>query len=347
MPPKKVELPTDGRRVSLKMLAEYLDLSPATVSFVLNDVPGRSIPTPTRERVKAAARKFGYQPSLIARSLQGRKTRTIGVLLPELGEGYHSEVMAGVGDVLMSEGYFYFTAHHRHRKDLVEEYPRMLQARGVDGILAIDTLFPTPPPVPTVTVAGHTKLQGVTNVVLDHDRAAELGVGHLYKLGHRKIAYMRGQTFSSDSPDRWRSTVRVAEALGLTIAEELVVQLERDITNPELGFPGVQQLLLRRRAFTAILCFNDISAIGAIRALSDAGVSVPGDVSVVGFDDIRAASYHVPRLTTIRQPLQTMGARAATLLLQKLAGETVPETIKIEPELVVRESTAKASRATV
>ncbi len=169
MPRKTSSPPVAARRVSLKMLAEHLDLSPATVSFVLNNAPGRSIPPATRERVKAAAKKFGYQPSLIARSLQGLKTQTIGILLPELGEGYHSLVLSGAAEVLMQEGYFFFTAHHRHRKDLVAEYPRLLQARGVDGILAIDTQLEETLQAPTVSVAGHTAQPGVTNVILDHN----------------------------------------------------------------------------------------------------------------------------------------------------------------------------------
>jgi LacI family transcriptional regulator len=123
MPKKTSPPPAAARRVSLKMLAEHLDLSPATVSFVLNNAPGRSIPPATRERVKAAAKKFGYQPSLIARSLQGLKTQTIGILLPELGEGYHSLVLSGAAEVLMQEGYFFFTAHHRHRKTLLRSIP--------------------------------------------------------------------------------------------------------------------------------------------------------------------------------------------------------------------------------
>src|ERR1700747_581252 len=199
MPRKTAPSPAARRRVSPHVLAEHLDLSPATVSFVLNNAPGRSIPPATRERVKAAAKKFGYQPSLIARSLQGLKTQTIGILLPELGEGSPSQVLSGAADVLMQEGYFFFTAHHRHRKDLIAEYPRLLQARGVDGILAIDTLLEGAHPAPTVTVAGHTALPGVTNVILDHHRAAELALGHLYRLGHRKIAYMHRQPFRSDS----------------------------------------------------------------------------------------------------------------------------------------------------
>jgi DNA-binding LacI/PurR family transcriptional regulator len=345
MPRKPPSLPSTPRRVSLKMLAEHLDLSPATVSFVLNNAPGRSIPHATRERVKAAAKQFGYQPSLIARSLQGLRTQTIGILLPELGEGYHSQVLSGAADVLMQEGYFFFTAHHRHRRDLVAEYPRLLQARGVDGILAIDTQLEGAIPSPTVSVAGHTAFPGLTNVVLDHHRAAELALGHLYRLGHRKIAYMHGQPFSSDSQSRWQSIMQVARALSLEVPPDLIIQLDRDLNTPELGYPGIHQLLLRRRDFTAVLCFNDVSAIGSIRALHDAGLDVPSDVSVLGFDDIQAASYIVPSLTTIRQPLQQMGALAASSLIKKLAHEKLPDTIKVDPELVVRESTAQARPA--
>lgn len=136
--------PLTTRRASLKMLAEYLDLSPSTISFVLNDSPGRSIPEMTRARVKAAAAKFNYQPSMIARTLQGKRMQTVGILLPELGEGYHSQVLSGVGDLLMQKNYFYFTVHHRHRKDLIAAYPDLLRSRGVDGILAIDTHLDAP-----------------------------------------------------------------------------------------------------------------------------------------------------------------------------------------------------------
>lgn len=325
------------------MLAEYLDLSAATVSFVLNNAPNRSIPETTRDRVREAARKFGYHPSLIARSLRGKRTHTIGVLLPELGDGYHSQVLSGAADVFMKEGYFFFTAHHRHKKDLVSEYPGLFQARGAEGILAIDTHFEIAPSLPTVAVASHTALAGVTNVVLDHERAAELALGHLYRLGHRKIAYMRGQDFSSDSLSRWRSTLHVARSLGLQVSADLTIRLDKDTHSPELGYPGIQGLLMRRRDFTAVLCFNDVSAIGTVRALHDAGLRVPTDVAVMGFDDIPAAEFYTPRLTTIRQPLQQMGSVAAMLLLKKIAGGKVPEMSRIDPELVIRESTATKS----
>ncbi len=344
MPRKKSDNPSSANRpVSLKMLAEYLDLSAATVSFVLNNAPNRSIPEATRQRVREAAKQFGYQPSHVARSLQGKRTHTIGILLPELGDGYHSQVLSGAADVFMKEGFFFFTAHHRHRKDLVAEYPAMLHSRGVEGILAIDTHLESAPTSPTVTVAGHSTLPAVANVILDHERAAELALGHLYRLGHRRIAYMRGQLFSSDSRSRWNATMHVAKSLGLDVQPELIINLDKDSNAPDVGYHGIQNVLLRRKDFTAVLCFNDVAAIGTVRSLYDAGLRVPGDVSVLGFDDIPAAAYYTPRLTTIRQPLQQMGAAAATLLLQKIAGSKVKETTRIEPELVIRESTAKAN----
>jgi DNA-binding LacI/PurR family transcriptional regulator len=161
--------------------------------------------------------------------------------------------------------------------------------------------------MPVVAVAGHKKIPGVTNVVLDHARAAELSLRHLHRLGHRQIAFMRGQPFSADSDERWRSIVNVARELGIEIRPELTIHLEQDLTSPELGYPVVQQLLQHRTRFTALVSFNDIAAIGAIRALRDANLRVPDDISVIGFDDIQMAAYHTPRLTTIRQPLHNMG----------------------------------------
>jgi len=333
--------PRQGKPVSLKILADYLGLCPATVSLVLNNVPGRSIPQETRERVRAAARKFNYQPSLLARSLRKQRTFTVGVLVPELSDGYHTMVMSGIGDHLMQEGYFYFSAHHRHKPDLVEEYPRLLMGRGAEGIIAIDTALEHELPVPVVAVAGHKKINGVTNVLLDHRHAAELALRHLQQLGHRHIAFMRGQPFSSDSNDRWKSIVAVAREIGIEIRPELTIQLEKDLTSPELGYPVVQQLLSHKKKFTALVSFNDIAAIGAIRALRDANLSVPEDVSVVGFDDIRAAAYHNPSLTTIRQPLHDMGQSAARILLQRIQGfEDYPKECAVPPELIIRESTA-------
>lgn len=337
-----------ARPVSLKTLAAYLNLDPTTVSVVLNEVPGRSIPEATRERIREAALKFNYEPSFLARSLRNRRTMTVGILVPVLADGYHAEVMTGIGDRLLEERYFYFIAHHRHRPDLIEQYPRMLISRGAEGLIAIDTNLIHKLPLPVVAVAGHRRMSGVTNVVLDHRRAAELSLRHLYELGHRKIAFMRGQPYSSDSDARWRGTVEVARDLGLIIRAELTIQLEKDLTSPELGYPVVARLLAHLRSFTAILSFNDIAAIGCIRALHDSGLRVPQDVSVVGFDDIKEAAFQTPSLTTIRQPLHHMGELAVELLLEQLrpSGTTTLPQIAVEPELIVRESTCPSKAET-
>jgi DNA-binding LacI/PurR family transcriptional regulator len=332
--------------VSLKTLAAYLDLDPTTISVVLNQVPGRSIPETTRERIRKAALKFNYQPSFLARSLRNRRTMTIGILVPVLADGYHAEVMTGIGDSLLEEKYFYFIAHHRHRADLIEQYPRMLMSRGAEGLITIDTNLMDRPPLPVVAIAGHQRVSGVTHVVLDHHRAAELSLRHLYDLGHRTIAFMRGQPYSSDSDARWQSIVQVAQNLGLSIRPELTIQLKKDLTSPELGYPVVKQLLAHHRSFTAFLSFNDIAAIGCIRALHDVGLRVPEDVSVVGFDDIKEAAFQTPSLTTIRQPLHQMGALAVRTLLQQLGGTNGngPPQIAVEPELIIRESTGPSRK---
>ncbi|MFC5863209.1 LacI family DNA-binding transcriptional regulator [Acidicapsa dinghuensis] len=334
------------RRVNLKELAAHLGLNPATVSVVLNNVPGRSIPQATRERIKAAAKQLNYEPNLLARSFRSQRTHTIGILVPELGDGYHNEVMSGIGDQLINAGYFYFTAHHRHRQDLIEDYTRMLVGRGAQGIIAIDTAIKHATSVPVVAVAGHRPIDGVTNVVLNHRRAAELALTHLYSLGHRQIAFMHGQLFSSDSDVRWKSLVEVAAKMDLEIKPEMVVRLDRDTSSPELGYPVVQQLQATRQPFTALVAFNDISAIGAIRALQDIKMRVPGDVSVIGFDDIKAAAFVMPRLTTIHQPLGEIGRIATQALLDRLhSAESSRSEIIVEPTLVVRESTGPVKKS--
>ncbi|HEY1809083.1 MAG TPA: LacI family DNA-binding transcriptional regulator [Acidobacteriaceae bacterium] len=331
------------RPISLRTLGDYLDLSPATISLVLNNAPGvRSIPQETRDRVTAAAKKFDYRPSFFARSLRRRQSFSIGVLVPELSDGYSVLVMNGIEEVLIEEGYFYLTASHRRKADLIEEYPGLLMDRSVEGFIAIDTALQHSLPLPVVAVAAHKPLPGVTRIILDHQRAADLLLRHLVQLGHRHIAFMRGQPFSSDSDNRWKSLMTVAKDLGLEIPSELVVQLQLNISSPELGYPVVPQLLSTKRPFTALVAYNDISAIGAIRSLRDHGLRVPEDVSVMGFDDIQGASYHTPSLTTIRQPLNSMGNTAARMLLQRIRGgpnQDYPDQVPIVPELIIREST--------
>jgi len=333
--------PQPGQTISLRTLGEYLNLSPATISLVLNNAPGvRSIPQETRSRVKEAAAKFDYRPSFYARSLRKQQTFSIGVLVPDLSDHYVAQVLSGMEELLIEEGYFYLTASHRRKPDLIEEYPRLLLDRSVEGFILIDTMLEHSLKVPTVAVAGHRKVDGVTNVVLDQRRAAELSLRHLVQLGHRKIAFMRGGSHSSDADDRWECLMAVAKEHKLEVPAEMTVQVLLRDSTPELGFGLTHELVNRGVDFTALVCFNDLSAIGAIRALKDHGLRVPEDVSVVGFDDLESAAYHNPSLTTIRQPLRQMGAVASRILLQRIRGQAVfPDAVPILPELVIREST--------
>jgi DNA-binding LacI/PurR family transcriptional regulator len=348
MAPKKDG--TQGERpISLKILAEYLDLSPATISLVVNNAPGaKSIAPKTRERVMAAVKKLDYRPNTIARSLRMRQTFTIGVIVPELSEGYFTMVMNGVEEHLMQSGYLHFMVSHQGRPDLIAEYPRLLANRSVDGFLLVNTALEEPLNQPVVSISGHRRMAGVTNVVLDHDRSVALALKHLHDLGHRRIAFMKGQRQTLDTETRWQSICDLAGKIGITIYPELCIYLEQNSWSPELGYPVVRDLLERTRDFTAIFCFNDIAAIGAVRALADAGLSCPGDVSVVGFDDISSAMYMTPRLTTVRQPLHRMGGMATQLLLRRIQfpNEVYPETVTFDPELMVRESTGVARQPT-
>lgn len=227
----------------------------------------------------------------------------------------------------------------------------MFLDRSVEGLIFIDTLLEDcPGTLPAVAVAGHRKIEGITNVVLDQKRAAELALRHLYQLGHRKIAFMRGGSHSSDADDRWNCLMAVARDLKVQVSPELTVQLQLRVSTPELGYQPTIELIQRGAEFSALVCYNDIAAIGATRALLNNGLQVPTDVSIVGFDDIQGAAFHNPSLTTIRQPLHQMGTTAARILLQRIRGQaTFPDFVPIHPELVIRESTCppnpKSARA--
>jgi LacI family transcriptional regulator len=181
-------------------------------------------------------------------------------------------------------------------------------------------------------------------VVLDQQRGAELALEHLYELGHRKIAFMRGGSHSSDADDRGECLMAAAKEYNIEVLPELCVQIRLRVSTPELGFEPAKELLRSGAEFTAVVCYNDEAAIGAIRAFMDHGLRVPEDISVVGFDDIQSASYHNPSLTTIHQPLNQMGIEAARILLQRIRGQaTFEDSVPILPEIVMRESTCAPS----
>jgi DNA-binding LacI/PurR family transcriptional regulator len=328
---------------TLRSVAELVGLTPSTVSAVLNrSSASHSVPKHTKKRILAAARALDYRPNFFARSLRVKRTYMIGVILEEIGDAYGSLVVSGIERYLRAQNVFFLTVAHRHDKKLLASYSTVLRERGVEGFLTVDTLLMEEPPLPTVAVAGHRRIKGVTNVVLDHREAATLALTHLRDLGHERIAFMKGSKVSADSQDRWAAICEVAATLGVRIRPELVIELKGDDPSPTLGYPFAKQLLASKHPFTALFAYNDMSAIGSISAFQEAGLSVPDDISVVGFDDIQSAAYINPPLTTVRQPLQKMGEIAARTLLDRIEDRSkyVPK-ISIEPEFAVRKSTAR------
>jgi DNA-binding LacI/PurR family transcriptional regulator len=331
--------------VTLKVVAQHLGLTPGTVSAVLNDAPSaRFIPQETKNRIHAAAKKLDYRPNFFARTLRNKRTYTIGVIAEEIGDSYGSLVISGIEEFLRTTDYFFLTVVHRHDPKLLNRYSQLLLQRGVEGFITVDLQLSEALPLPTVAVPGHKHFPGVTNVVLDHHRAAQVALNHLLELGHKDIAFMKGQAFSSDSADRWKAIVQVAKDLKIEIKPELTVQIDIDDPTPQVGYPFAKQLLERKVPFTALFAYNDISALGAIRAFQEAGLRVPQDISVIGFDDIQGAAYSTPSLTTVRQPLAEMGNIAAKALLERIEGKKDgPGEIAIEPSLVVRQSTGRCA----
>jgi DNA-binding LacI/PurR family transcriptional regulator len=330
--------------VTLKAVAQHLGLTPGTVSAVLNDSPSaRSIPQETKNRIRAAAKELNYRPNFFARTLRNKRTYTIGVIAEEIGDSYSSPIISGIEQFLRQRDYFFLTVVHRHDMALLSRYAQLLSERGVEGIITVDTTVQDAPMLPTVAIAGHKRMKGVTNIVLDHEKAALLALSHLKELHHQRIAFMKGNPVSSDSKDRWEAICRVAAQLGIDIDPDLTIQIDADDPTPRLGYPFAKELLSRQKPFTALFAYNDISAIGAIRAIQEKGLRVPQDISVMGFDDIPGAAFYSPSLTTVRQPLNRMGEVAAQSLLERIEGKRdYPAEIAIEPEFVVRESTANA-----
>ncbi|MBT9330554.1 LacI family DNA-binding transcriptional regulator [Paracidobacterium acidisoli] len=336
---------TENGPLNLRQLSEMLHLSQTTISLVLNDSPAaKSIPQHTRERVFEAARKFQYRPNYFARSLRRNCSMSIGLIVPDVSDGYFTVLMHAVEEYLIRSHYFYFTASHYRKADLTREYSRLLLERAVDGFLMVDTPEEIQTSLPTVAISAHNPAPGVVNIILDHDKAAELALQHLYDLGHRRIAFMKGPVGITDAIYRWSGIEKAAASLGICVAPELSLQLLEMNQSPEMGYDPVRDLLAQRTDFTAIFCFNDVSAIGAIRAISDAGLRVPEDISIIGFDDIISAAYYKPSITTVKQPLREMGTTGAQVVLDLIQhpDKEYPGEIIMQPELIVRESTGPA-----
>ncbi len=331
------------KRATMEQVAREAGVSTQTVSRVLNNRP--DVSPDTRERIKEIMRQLGYQPNAMARSLASRRTRTLGLITEDFGDFFFTQVIAGAEEEARKHGYLFMLGSTELNLQDEPEYIRLLSERHVEGFLFsrpntesdnLQMVNLIRKGVPVVTTAYHLPGELCTVVDVDNITGGRLAARHLLAAGHERIGMISG-------PSRWKAVHDRAEGFslelksaGLTMNPALVG--EGDWSHVS-GYRTMQHLLAGGEPFSALFVHNDQMAIGAMRALREAGKRVPDDVSVVGYDDIPAAEYADPPLTTVRQPMREVGAIAARLLIQSVEqGERTGGEVLLQPELVRRGS---------
>jgi len=343
--------------VTIRDVAERSGFSSATVSIVLNNAPlARYIPDATKSRIQRAASQLGYRPNLFARSLRSRRSHTVGVMVFDMTDPYCTLVLRGMENALYQSSFLPILTDVHNERSRFERYLEMLLDRRVEGLVVLaNWLFLDinvladieKSKIPTAIVGCELKSDNISSLIVDNTEGARSALEHLLSLGHRKIAFIRGPRQLSDTEPRWRGVRALAREHELELDPKLILDLpeSRDpFSSFEDGFKLTQELLHRRRPFTALMAFDDMTAFGAIRALAKAGVRVPEQCSVIGFDDVAPAALYSPALTTVRQPMEAMGAAAATIVVEAINAGLEKKTArathrKVVPDLIVREST--------
>jgi LacI family transcriptional regulator len=343
--------------VTIRDVAKESGFSPTTVSIVLNNAPlSRYIPAVTKKQIERAAKKLGYRPNQFARSLRSKRSHTVGVMVCDMTDPYCTLVLRGIENTLYESSFLPILTDVHNQRSRFERYLEMLLDRRIEGLIVLaNWLFLDinllgdleKSSVPAAIISCELKTNSISSVIVDNEAGAYAALEHLHSLGHRKIAFIRGPKTLADSGPRWRGIRSCARNVGLELDPRLMVDLpeSRDpLSSFEAGYKLTEDLLKQKLPFSAILAFDDVTAFGAIRALNKVGLRVPEQCSVIGFDDVAAAALYTPPLTTIRQPMQVMGATAAGIVIERInsalerrSGGAVHR--KITPELVVREST--------
>ena len=347
--------------VTLADVARASGFSASTVSIVLNEAPlSRYVAAATKELIRRTAGELGYHPDAMARSLSRRRSQTIGVLVYDISDPFCMVLLRGIERALYDTPFLPIIMDADNRPDQFERYLDMLIGRRVEGlILVANWIFAEIDPlskidknhIPITVVGGDLTGRGIQSVVVDNEAGGYAAIEHLYRMGHRKIAFVRGPEELVDSSRRWVGIERFAAETKLRLDPRLVVQLpglKDAISSFESGMKFTAELVDAGHEFTALLASDDLTALGAIRALTMAGRRVPEDCSVIGFDDIPHAALNTPGLTTIRQPMLDMGSLAAKLVLNAIAGPAESEDKLLhllQPELLVRDSTRKKAPA--
>lgn len=342
--------------VTLLDIAEACGFSVSTVSIVLSEAPlSRNVAASTREQIRAMAVHLGYHPDAYARSLRRRHSQTIAVLAYGLSDPFCIPIVQGIQSGLQPANYLPLLMDAQTKRKLFDSYLKMILERRAEGVIVIaswifeETNLLTDIKknhVPIVIVGRDMAGRKISSLLVDNEAGGSLALQHLVELGHRKIAVIRGPDELFDSEPRWLGVKRAASEARIKIDPGLVYQLP-NLLDPTSGFKGgmqfVEQMLQSGSPFTAVVAFDDLTALGVVRGLRDAGLEVPRDCSVVGFDDVLPAMVATPGITTIRQPLERMGLLAAEWTLEAIrtrAAETA-RLCKMAPELVLRGSTGR------
>jgi LacI family transcriptional regulator len=332
------------RSVSIQDVARACGLAPSTVSNALSGKP--YVREETRRRVMEVAAELGYRASAMARGLRLQRSWSIGLLLGDIANPYFPELMRGVEDVVAAAEYQLILGNTDYRADKQAAYLRLMRDKQVDGLILASQAAESPEVdglaldgLPLVMLNQRQGSAPCDYVGVDSQAGLAATCRHLWQLGHLRIAYIQGRETSSAAQTRVGAFRDAMRALGAPVDPELIGQGDFSI---ESGEQVARRLLDQPDPPSAILAGNDLMAIGAMQAALDLGLSVPEDLSVVGFDDIFVAALPWINLTTVRQPTRKLGAAAARLLLERIehgAAER-PETIVLRPEFIVRGTTA-------
>src|SRR6266851_3191242 len=342
---------------TIRDVAERSGFSSATVSIVLNNAPlARYIPDTTKGRIQRAAAQLGYRPNLFARSLRSRRSHTVGVMVFDMTDPYCTLILRGIENSLYQSSYLPILTDVHNERSRFERYLEMLLDRRIEGLIVLaNWLFLDinllgdleKSSIPIAIIGCELKTESMSSVIVDNEVGGYLSLEHLHSLGHRRIAFIRGPKALTDSAPRWRGIRNCAKSYGLELDSHLILDLpeSRDpISSFEAGQKLTEDIIKQKRPFTALLAFDDMTAFGAIRALAKAGLRVPEHCSVTGFDDVAVSALYNPPLTTVRQPMEAMGAGAVGIVLEGIQAvlekrEVAAYHRKVAPELVVREST--------
>jgi DNA-binding LacI/PurR family transcriptional regulator len=353
---------TKNEAVTMRQVATQSGFSPATVSIVLNNAPlAQYIAPATKKRIEEVARKLGYRPNAMARFLRSKRSQSVGVMFFDVTDPFCTLIMRGIENGLYQASYVPIFADAHNQRNRFERYLEMLLERHVEALIVVaNWLFVdiqllgdlSKRNIPAATIGWELPGNTINSVMVDNEAGARLALEHLHQLGHRKIAFIRGPKMLIDSAPRWRGIQKFAQAAGLEIEPALVQQLPESLdpnSSFESGVRLTDELLQKRKRFTAVMAFDDLTALGAIRALTKAGLRVPEHCSVTGFDDVPLSALAAPSVTTVRQPMEAMGGLAVNIVMEGINAALEKRdwnvvSHKMTPELVIRESTRAVSK---